>query len=253
MKNKLFSAVAKTLVRAQQHIFLILNLAVMSNGNDKNSVQDGKKLTDEQLGGLTRRFTEIIKRIQKKILNFKDVMDILQLIIEGKTFEYLGVIRGTHRIIASDGVVDSSAKPKLPDEEDLEHVINFHNEDGVLTLQKHKEGLLVNNKLVKLFRDDRQKDGELIGAYLQVALEDKKVLNATVLSYLLSNPQYIPDEWKSDTSSIYFWGTTYREKSSGRWHVRCIFWNPVRTKWDWETKEVADKFDGDDFSAILTE
>ena len=224
----------------------------MSNGKKDNSVQDGK-LTDEQLGGLTRRVMEIVKRINQKILKWKDVMDVLQLIIiENKTFEHLGVLKGTHRIIPADGVVDCSTLPNFPDD-DLGHTIESHNPGGKVILQKYEQGLLVDTKFIELYVSERQKSEKgLRGAYLQVELENKKVLNATLLVYLLNNPQYIPDDWKKEGVGIYFWGTIYRD-NCGNLMVRYLYWHSGEDKWEWDSQGVADMVVKCDVSAVLND
>jgi hypothetical protein len=71
--------------------------------NGENSVVDGKKLTDEQLGKLQRKLDEIKKRINLGAIRFEDARDLLQkVIIEAKPEAHkfhLGVADGTHRIL----------------------------------------------------------------------------------------------------------------------------------------------------------
>jgi len=53
------------------------------------------------------------------------------------------------------------------------------------------------------------------------------VLNASVLDYLLYNPELIPEERKGKANP--FWGTIYYHCSDGRLGVRCLYWDG--SKW----------------------
>lgn len=69
------------------------------------------------------------------------------------------------------------------------------------------------------------------GHELRKDLEDKPVVNANVLDYLLRellmDPRYLPDRWKYDMHDraryIFFWGTIYLQ--DGEPCVRCLHWN----------------------------
>ena len=50
-------------------------------------------------------------------------------------------------------------------------------------------------------------------------LEEKPVLTANVLDYLLANPNLIPDEWQK--KHVFFFGTIYN--SEGYLAVRCLY------------------------------
>ncbi len=66
----------------------------------EQSVLDGKKLSDAQLGKLHRKFGEVIKRINDETVNHQEALDVLQyIIIEGKSAEHLGVVWKTHKIV----------------------------------------------------------------------------------------------------------------------------------------------------------
>lgn len=59
-------------------------------------------------------------------------------------------------------------------------------------------------------------------------LNDKPVLNANVLDYLLQNPDQIPESRKG--KAVFFWGTIY-QRADSLLEVRCLCWNS--TRWDW--------------------
>ena len=69
----------------------------------------------------------------------------------------------------------------------------------------------------------------LRGYELEEALENKPVLNACVLDWLLAHPKLIPENWKS--RYIFFWGTIYRSKD-GSVYVRGLCWHPDCDRWD---------------------
>jgi hypothetical protein len=152
----------------------------------ENSVLDGK-LTNEQLGALTRRFNEIIRRINDHTLKQGEVMKLLQeIIIEKKIPDLLGVIKGTHEI-----------EIKL-----IEHVIDCDADPrgwGVLWVEHQKMGYIkFDVSKVKLFKKIKRR---------------RKPLNANVLSYLMKNQHLIPEEWKKDEKGnnicIFFLGTIF--------------------------------------------
>ena len=82
----------------------------------------------------------------------------------------------------------------------------------------------------------RQERGSFIeGNKLLKELEEKPVLNANVLDYLLAHQELIPESWKKDENGniryIFFWGTIYR-RSGGRLGVRYLYWDGCRWHWD---------------------
>ena len=69
------------------------------------------------------------------------------------------------------------------------------------------------------------------GNELYEKLEDQAVLNASVLDYLLINPQLIPKRWKD--KDVFFWGTIYR-CSCTNLCVRCLHWHTDH--WEWRRR-----------------
>jgi hypothetical protein len=107
------------------------------------------------------------------------------------------------------------------------HIIDCDKEPNISyegwTIESHKKmgKLKWNPKNVELYLSEKQKDGYISGINLQKELENKLVLNACVLDYLLKHQNLIPDSWKG--RYIFFWGTIYRN-SNGYLFVRCLFW-----------------------------
>ena len=75
---------------------------------------------------------------------------------------------------------------------------------------------------VQLYFSNHQREDRVIkGDKLRKELEDKPVLDADVLDYLLAHPHLIPEEWKG--KFVFFWGTIYRDRR-GSPCVRCLYW-----------------------------
>jgi hypothetical protein len=68
-------------------------------------------------------------------------------------------------------------------------------------------------------------------------INEKEVLNANVLDYLLDHEEIIPEEWKG--KYIYFWGTVYRHNRGNR-YVRCLCW--IGYTWSWKDKWLGENF-----------
>jgi hypothetical protein len=85
----------------------------------------------------------------------------------------------------------------------------------------------------------------IVGHELRKELEDKPVLNANILDFLLNNPKFIPEEWKE--RNTFFWGTIYRNPI-GNLCVRYLHWGGRR--WLWGSYELGDHWRDDDPAAI---
>jgi len=116
------------------------------------------------------------------------------------------------------------------------------------TVEKHIKGgkLDFDASKIELYVTEKQKDSYEKGEDLQKDLENKQVLNANVLDFLLKNPHLIPEDWKG--KAVFFWGTIYRD-SNGDLCVRYLRWNG--TKWDWGLGWLDNDFDGHDPAACL--
>lgn len=181
----------------------------------EKSVLDGK-LTNEQLGGLTRRQNEIIRRINDGTLKYDEAMALLQgFVIEAKS-SYFGVLKGTHEIKVIEHLIDCDADPFIPESwEVLEH-----QKGGIVRFNASK---------IDLYLSKPQRKGNSIeGNKLREELKNKKVLNANVLDFLLKNPHLIPEDWKG--KAIFFWGTIYCS-SDGDLYVRYLSWFGGAWRW----------------------
>ena len=122
---------------------------------------------------------------------------------------------------------------------------------GQIVLDKSKLQLLVVSTQLYSFRKFRK---ELEG----------KALNANVMAYLLQHPELIPDADAWVHNDVFFWGTTYCDKTSfshgprlpsgydvwvqflthrfGRWErgsklITC-HWDPERARWGTDTEPI---------------
>ena len=125
----------------------------------------------------------------------------------------------------------------------IEHVINCDADPFIpngWTVEDHQKGgqFKFDAAQVELYLDKAQKKGSIEGNKLRKELENKPVLNANILDYLLAHTELIPEDWKKDekgnTRYIFFWGTIYRN-SNGFLFVRFLYWFGDRWYWnlDW--------------------
>ncbi len=116
-------------------------------------------------------------------------------------------------------------------------------------VESHKPGgkLEWNAGNIQLYLSPHQQgENYLEGNKLRKELENKPVLNANVLDYLLDHPSLIPAEWKG--KRIYFWGTVYRG-SRGGLCVRCLGWGGLR--FGWSCGWLSSSFDAGEPAALL--
>ncbi len=116
----------------------------------------------------------------------------------------------------------------------LEHLIDLNADPfvpGGWSVEQHQQGgpFKWDPKAVEFYLSEPQRKEKFIeGNKLRRELENKPVLNANVLDYLLAHPCLIPEEWKKDEKGrlryIFFWGTIYRD-SDGGVGVRCLYWH----------------------------
>jgi|GEM_PF-1102615 len=118
-------------------------------------------------------------------------------------------------------VIDCDAAPKIGDDffgEALQQIkVDRHIPGGKMIWDKDRVCL-------HLFQG--QAEEGISGWAIYRLTENKPVLNANVLDYLLEHQELIPQNWKG--KKVYFWGTTYRLKE-GAVFVRCLFW--ANGKW----------------------
>ncbi len=124
------------------------------------------------------------------------------------------VLRGHAKIETVSHLINCDAAPMIPDGWEVEE----HKKGGQLAFDVSK---------VSFYLSRRQTEGEksIVGDDLHEELQDKPVLNANVLDYLLAHPELIPDAWKG--KYLFFWGTIYRD-SAGNRYVRCLGWSDGR-------------------------
>lgn len=117
-------------------------------------------------------------------------------------------------------IIDCDADPFIPEGWKLES----HKKMGQFEWDPNK---------VRLYLSSNQENGKTIKGYdLRKELEEKPVLNANVLDYLLKHQELIPEGWKG--KAIFFWGTIYRS-SDGNLCVRSLCWRGIGWSWayDW--------------------
>jgi len=122
--------------------------------------------------------------------------------------------------------LDIGKQPRLPF---AGATVEKHTGTGTVTIEKRADGqLYIDGKKVVLHLSERQLGGKwLKGHELRTELDNKPVLNATILDFLQDHPEYIPDDLKQDeqgkTRYIFFWGTIYRN-AGGNLYVRYLCW-----------------------------
>ena len=135
------------------------------------------------------------------------------------------------------GVINLGATPKPPywrfkDPRYIEAEIVSHVTGGKVSIEKRPTGLYLDGKKVVLrnslkSREFRHSEGckhpQTEDLLAEVAHEQN--LSCTVLDYLISHPEFIPDEWKNlgENTSICFLGTTYSDE--GRLTLRYLGWD----------------------------
>ncbi len=189
-----------------------------------NVVVDGTKMSDEQLGKLTRRSDELKRRINEGTLEYDWVANELQRVIEGPTeaVEHPPT-QSTLMLQLHELTVDCDALPNIPSGLFLDGTGTEHRKMGKMRLEKRADGKLYANGVeVVRYLSPNQINGKMIGGRrLRTELKKKQVLNACVFDALLTHPELIPDEWK--TGRTYFWGTIFRD-ADGYLHVLCLCW-----------------------------
>jgi hypothetical protein len=115
-------------------------------------------------------------------------------------------------------IIDCDKKPNIPFSG---WTVESHKKQGKLAWDPSK---------IELYFSEKQKTGVILGNDLRKELEDKPVLNASVLDYLLKHQDLIPEEWKG--KYVYFWGTIFRDALGGLF-VGCLYWNGGTWNWNY--------------------
>ncbi|MFA5163387.1 MAG: hypothetical protein WC441_02545 [Patescibacteria group bacterium] len=174
--------------------------------NGKKSVVDSGKLTDEQLGKLNRKFREIEKRLHKGVLDFSEVLNVLQyVIIEDKSARCLSFVNDPSKIEHPKHLIDTDAAPLIPIDG---WSVRSHIGHGLWAWDPSLLELFYSKKQEKNLSEDGDELREIIGK-----IKRKIVLNANVLDYLLEHRELIPESWKM--GRVLFWGTIYRSEGNG--------------------------------------
>lgn len=142
--------------------------------------------------------------------------------------------RVLRQALVSTGIIDCDTDPFMP---------------KGWTVKEHKKGGQIKwgSKKVMLHLSKKQHGSKVIGGHdLRQELENRLVLNANVLDYLLTNPHLIPKEWRG--SHVFFWGTVYRDPG-GDLCVRCLRWGDGR--WGWSDRWLDRDWDDDAPAAVF--
>ena len=114
-----------------------------------------------------------------------------------------------------------------------------------LVLLEHRKGgqIVFSTDAVTLWRHpDQLLNGSIESDKLQGEMHPG-VANATILDFLLSHGELIPEVWKG--LSVYFWGTTYRYPGSQLAYVRFLTWHEYINGWVWGYRGVSGYFHED--------
>ena len=142
-------------------------------------------MNTKQIATFTRRTQEMYRRLMQGTLPVEATLVGLQKLIEE----------------GFDSIIDLDADPFIPNEYTLE----THTKGGTFDFYPTKIGLYLSAE---------QKNGEHVeGHKLLKKLKAQPIFNANLLDWLLrkENQRFIPKEW-GDTS-VFFWGTIYRDLS----------------------------------------
>lgn len=193
------------------------------------------------VGQFLALFVELCTLVRNTFTELKVGIEILEWVLsdEGRKYFVTQCLHPlgdqflkTQRIKVLDKntvLINLGASPKLPFEG---ATVEWHYGEGLVQMQKRKDGLYVGDKKVVLTFSERQQNGKTIqGHELREELTGKPVLNANIMDTLLAHPHLIPEDWKKDANGntiyIFFWATGYR--LGGLLCVRFFFW--VGGKW----------------------
>jgi hypothetical protein len=129
--------------------------------------------------------------------------------------------------------IDLGALPRPPfnNAEVVKHESEINGKKIVEIELRSDDDLYIDGKKVVLHLSERQKgDKKIVGNELRQELEsgEQVLLNSNVLDYIFDHPELSPEHWKKDENGnirfIYFWGSIFRNPSSGSLCVRCLYW-----------------------------
>ena len=155
----------------------------------------------------------------------------------------MNFLRGNSEVVVKIHIIDLDATPTTMPFDGAK--VEEHNKGGKLEW-KHDS--------FRLHLSLNQSGGKsIVGKKLCRELENKPVLNANLLDYLLDHPYLIPEDWKVDkqdrTRYIYFHGTYYRDLGVGGLFVRYLYFRGGhwRADYNWLDR----KFGVQDHSLLL--
>ena len=146
--------------------------------------------------------------------------------------QLLAVQSGGARVVMAEHIIDCDADPYVP----WNMVVEKHQKDGPFRWDSTKVGILP-------FIYEKYE-----GNPFRKEFENKPVLNANVLDYLLANTYLIPKEWRNKRVS--FPGTIYRIKNSNGALVGVACLRHFNDMWNRSFHYFDETFDCDTFIAL---
>lgn len=107
--------------------------------------------------------------------------------------------------------VNLEAVPKRPYPE---AIIGTHNGLGWVILERHFDGLYMNDRKVVRLACEQRKIGSITGPALRRKLKSRAMINANILDVLAENHHLIPEDWTSVNGGVcctFFLGSEYRD------------------------------------------
>ena len=196
-------------------------------------MSEKKKLNWKEVGQFVATLVKLFSVITATFKQMKVDAELIEWLIgSGKDFfvnklKEIGTEFQRQMVPILKEIIDTDPDPCLPFGDAK---IEKHARVGKVTIELRIDGCLyLDGKKVVLFRSERQMIGRGVKGYeLLTELDNQPVLSASILDFLMSHQEFIPESWKKDengnTIFIFFWGTEYRD-SDGSFYVRCLYWN----------------------------
>lgn len=189
----------------------------------KESVVDTKKkrrkLSDTDLGKLTRAVNEIIKR---NGISFDETMEVInKIILQNKSRDHLRVVHRTHRIVQIKYIIDGDSDPHFPPNPPSGLKVHLHQKNGKLNWHHDVIG----------YDHDEPRSRAMnfkYGDEVLARFEGNNLPNASAVTFYLKHPWLIPEEWKGQI--IYFFGTIYID-SEGKLYAWRLEWHSDKNVW----------------------
>jgi hypothetical protein len=109
---------------------------------------------------------------------------------------------------------------------------------------------------VELIQDSAQSAASIRGDVLQRMLKHRRLLNATVLDYLVAYQEMIPEGWECDAEGnprfITFFGTLFASADSDTLWVKYMNKDPDSKRWEWGIVSLSEAWHGrHTYAAVL--